>query len=234
MRGVFKRIHFSKKYETLLLDRNVFALDNTHRAQGTRIERWHNTTGMSWNTWKFKENPMDTNTPLHTSLAESLFRVLPTVKTEKLPSFGLDAAALASLNALTVNEQHVISQRAGDYLTFNVNTPLLLKSIEEVSQERQEKALEDDFIINGATVRMMRDYFGMHSTEYSARRNAFGMKGAGQHRPAYCDADTEAAIWQRWRNSCERDERVRLLDVSEATGEKLGTVLAVINRKSQC
>ncbi len=120
------------------------------------------------------------------------------------------------------------------FLSVNINEHELSAVLDKIETISEKRELEDQFLYACATNSMMRDFFGMHTTEFCARRKILGLERQGQHRPQYCDEKTEAVIWIQWKKSeNEKDIRKRLLIVSETACQPLNVVWSSIKRNSE-
>lgn len=123
-------------------------------------------------------------------------------------------ACMADLN---LTQQDFLVQRAHRYLAVTVDTGALQKQISELDVMREERELEDYYLLLGAPLKLMRRLFGMHACEFSRRRKVLNIKGAGSGRPPVCSEETEHLVWNTWQNFAHTDERKRFVLVAEST-----------------
>lgn len=143
---------------------------------------------------------------------------------------GIDDALATTLSKLTFAEVRTIASRANRFLTIHIDAESLEQLISHAANDRADSELQDRFLYNYATSAMMREFFGMHTTEFCNRRKILGLAGQGQHRPQYCNEETEIAIWTHFQANNDIEIRERYLKVSELTGQPLNIVYPAIKR----
>ncbi len=166
----------------------------------------------------------------YTALAVSLFQQIPSEGNQHCPKIGINGELASLLTSLTLSELHSVALKAERFLTVRIDKPVLEQALLEVASEDDNIELQDQFLYDYATNRMMREFFGMHTTEFSARRKIMGLAGKGQHRPQYCDEETEILIWKQFQRYDHLDIRQRYLKVAEVTGQPLNIVWPAIQR----
>jgi hypothetical protein len=86
------------------------------------------------------------------------------------------------MSKLNLTEQKSLVQSAQHYVVININTSALERLIKELEDKREEKELEDIYLLQGAPLMLMRRLFGMHASEFSRRRNVLNIRGVGSGR----------------------------------------------------
>lgn len=177
---------------------------------------------------------MEKASQVYESLAVLLFSQIPDFDSPKVNSspthHGLDSNVIDSLSKLTLEEQRFITTRAENFLNFQFNQPVLSTLLSDLQRKQKDQEIENRFILNSATSRMMGALFGMHTTEFSARRKTLGLAGKGQHRPAKCDLNIELDIIQYWHEAEQMEERERYMHVSQKSEQAFNVVWPAIQR----
>ncbi len=166
----------------------------------------------------------------YTALAASLFHQIPNEKNRHCPKIGMNDELASRLTSLSLSELRALTLKAERFLTIRIDKPVLEQILLEVANDDDNSELQDQFLYHYATNTMMREFFGMHTTEFCARRKLLGLAGKGQHRPQYCDEETEIRIWKQFQRFGHLDIRQRYLKVAEITGQPLNIVWPAIQR----
>ena len=98
-------------------------------------------------------------------------------------------------------------QCAQHYVLININSSALERQIKELENKREERELEDIYLLQGAPLILMRRLFGMHASEFSRRRNILNIRGVGSGRPPLCDEKSEHLVWKLWQHYNQLNER---------------------------
>lgn len=166
----------------------------------------------------------------HSVFAISLLNLIPSLKNGQRVSYGLNEHLSSRLCQFSISDLDFIASRASRYLTVCVDAPELERVLAEISQKKEDEMLQDELLSLHATFSMMRELFGMHTTEFSARRKSLGLAGIGQHRPQSCNEETENAIWNAWQKYYDLDIRRRYLNVANVTEQPLNVVWSAVKR----
>lgn len=172
---------------------------------------------------------MDKHTT-YTTLAVSLFNQIPNRKNQHCTSIGITDDLASRLVNLSLTKLHAVAAKAERFLTVRIDKPILEQLLLDAANDSDNVELQDQFLYAYATNTMMREFFGMHTTEFCARRKLLGLAGKGQHRPQYCDEETEVLIWEQFQRLDHLEIRQRYLKVSEVTGQPLNIVWPAIQR----
>lgn len=135
---------------------------------------------------------------------------------------------LYRLRKLNSYGQKSITSKEDEFLSIEIDSDELQNQIDSLAEQVCERELEDEYIKRLAPCKLMRQLFGMHATEFSQRRKFLGLSKQGQHRPRYCNKDTELAIWQQWKNTEGMDERERYLLAAKKTDQTLNLIYAAV------
>lgn len=160
----------------------------------------------------------------HTTLALSLFNLIPHVTPKKLLTLGIEQDLASKIEEFSLSDIHAIASRAENFLSISINKSVLDQCLKDNERHRDEAELHDEMLARHATFRMMKDLFGMSTSEFCARRKRLGMKGEGQHRPHYCEVEDSLDIYEAWLLYAELDIPQRYLKVSDTTGFSLKVI----------
>lgn len=119
---------------------------------------------------------------------------------------------------LNLTQQSSLIKRAGHYLKLELDKEALDKQLLEIDKRNKEREIENQFLLLGAPLILMRRLFGMHASDFSRRRNGLYIRGSGSGRPINCEERMERTLWQHWKEFDDAiDERARFLRLSELT-----------------
>lgn len=164
---------------------------------------------------------------LHQVLMMSIIHLLE--ECPELPDvLNIHNELLYRLRKLNAYGQNIIASKADEFLCVKIDDDELQHQINNLAEQVAERELEDEYIKCLAPCKLMRQLFGMHATEFSQRRKFLGLSKQGQHRPRYCNKDTEFAIWQHWKKTEGMDERKRYLLVAKKTDQPLNLIYAAV------
>ena len=170
---------------------------------------------------------IETNSKLHQVSMMSIVNLLE--ECPELPDIlSINNDLLYRLRKLNSYGQKSITSKADEFLSIGIDSDELQNQIDGLAEQVCERELEDEYIQRLAPCKLMRQLFGMHATEFSQRRKFLGLAKQGQHRPRYCNKDTEFSIWQQWKNTEDMDERERYLWVAKKTDQPLNLIYAAV------
>ncbi|MGH1486971.1 MAG: STY4526/YPO1902 family pathogenicity island replication protein [Cellvibrionaceae bacterium] len=175
---------------------------------------------------------METGSKLHTTVTTSIISVIEEYL-EHPEILGIDFDLLNRLRHLDSFGQKFISLRADQFLTLKIDPDELQIQLDSLQDEITSRALEDEYLLRQAPSRLMRELFGMHTTEFCLRRRYLNLSGTGQHRPPYCDKDTELLLWQHWKESEALSDRERYLTVAKQTNQPINVVWTAAKRYAE-
>lgn len=155
---------------------------------------------------------------------ESLMRLLESSYLTIHEALSLDEDELLQLSQLSLAQQRHLIHHAHRYLRVTIDEQALRRTLQDLNASKVNHELENEYLLLGATLRMMRDLFGMHASEFSRRRQLLGMGGQDIGRPKQCTEKTEHIIWHQWQAHDHLGDRERFLTVAEKTGESLQTI----------
>lgn len=156
---------------------------------------------------------------------------------EECPEFAeitsIDNDLLYKLRKLDAYGQKLIASKASKFLSLNIDNHELQKQINNLDNQIHERELEDKYLTLQAPCKLMRELFGMHTTEFCSRRKILGLAGQGQHRPLYCNQETELAIWHYWKKTEGLDGRERYLLIAQETEQPINVIWAAAKRYNE-
>lgn len=172
---------------------------------------------------------MDTNSKVYQVLMMSIINLLE--ECSELPEIiGINNDLLYKLRKLDAYGQKLITLKADTFISISIDNRELEKQINTLNNKICERELEDQYLSLQAPCKLMRELFGMHTTEFCLRRKFLGLAGQGQHRPPYCNQDTELTIWRRWKETEDMDDRKRYLFIAKKTEQPINVIWAAAKR----
>ena len=172
---------------------------------------------------------METNSKVHQVVMMAIMNLLE--ESPELPEvIGIDSDLLYKLRKLDAYGQKLISSKADAFLSLAMNNHELQKQVDKLDSLINEREIEDQHLKLQAPCKLMRELFGMHTTEFRARRKFLGLAGKGQHRPPYCDEETELAIWNSWKATEGIDDRERYLLIAQKVEQPINVIWAAAKR----
>ena len=129
------------------------------------------------------------------SAAKRLVASLNSIHSGHFKQNSLSDELIGAISRLNLTEQTFLVERSHFFLNIELDQQALERQLQELHDSSDERELEDTYLLNGAPHVLMRRLFGMHASEFSRRRNALHIKGAGNGRPSVCDEDSERRIW---------------------------------------
>lgn len=147
--------------------------------------------------------------------------------------FGLNNDLLHRLRKLDSFGQKLITAKADKYLSIEINSEELQKQIDGLAEKIFDRELEDEHLTHHTPCKLMRELFGMHATEFCLRRKFLGLAGQNQHRPLYCDNDTELTIWKYWKETENMSDRERYLFIAKKMDKPINIIWAAARRYSE-
>ncbi|AEC16416.1 DUF2857 domain-containing protein [Gallibacterium anatis] len=124
---------------------------------------------------------------------------------------GFSTEELIKINNLTTDELHFLSNMNTTFFKVSVNHDLLNKMLKRTKDQTEYQNLFDRALVLGASIELMRHFFGAQSHEVSERRRLLG-KQISSGRRAFTDPEKSSAAWYRWQEACKLSEKNRELN----------------------
>lgn len=124
---------------------------------------------------------------------------------------------ITAMSKLNLNQQKALAERARYFIDVAIDSNALKRQLYELEESREERELEDTYLLHGAPLILMRRLFGIHASEFSRRRSILNIRGAGSGRPPLCDEETDHLVWELWLHHKQLDERERFLKIADET-----------------
>jgi hypothetical protein len=164
-------------------------------------------------------------------LAAYLVHAIQELKAGEMVDSGVDPEVLRALDGLTgdqlfkVVERYFLRTHPSQFI--RIDTEAMAKLVIAQGASAREEALIDEFILRGATKDMMRDFFGLRSTQVSERRKALNTH-SNRGRKARITDEERDRIFDSWQSIRLSDKRERLICVARETGIPLFKILVVV------
>lgn len=147
--------------------------------------------------------------------------------------FGLDIDSMRLLEKLKPDQINHLSnsylREKSAYEIFNLDLNKLSFMIERAAADSDLYEVCDEYLRLGASKNMMRDLFGMRSTQVANRKKFLNIKSV-LGRMTVVTHDEQRLIYDSWlANIKETDFRLRLLNVARSTSLPLFKVYNVVN-----
>ena len=166
---------------------------------------------------------------LYDAAALTLIRELDNDDLASIEDLGLTNDVIAALATLDVNEKIELVRHASKYMKLSIDIDALERQINRIENLRDDRELENYFLIKYAPFKLMNSLFGMHATEFSHRRKRLGVDGKSG-RPNYCDEETEALVWNLWKQSENLELKERYIKTAELSNQNIDTVWSILQR----
>lgn len=147
-------------------------------------------------------------------------------------SLGFNINTIRNLDKLKADQ---ISNLSHSYLRdkcalgiFRIDTEKMARIIEIAAEEIRTFELTDEYLIHGACKLMMRELFGLRSTQVANRKRLLNIPTV-KGRIAFVSVEEERRIYDAWLVSIEMtDVRERYLQVAKNTGLSLSKIYRVV------
>lgn len=157
-------------------------------------------------------------------------------------ALGFTYNELEAINGLSVDELFILSRASAQFLHVTIQHEVLRQLLAQTKQEIQLQQRINRAIALGGSIELISQFFGLSSSEISARRRFIGIS-ISQGRTRIPDEDTDARIWRQWQQ-CRPDNLLSMgaLDAminitetlsNESDGDAL-SLTVVWNRIMQC
>ena len=160
--------------------------------------------------------------------ARSLISSLDSLQSDHFENNHLPDELISVISKFNLTQQRSLIRNARKFLSVKLNTSALEHQIAELENSREERELEDTYLLQGAPLVLMRRLFGMHASEFSRRRHALKIQGAGSGRPPQCDESTEHKVWSLWTRFQDIEERERFMKIAEEIGLDLHLIWSAL------
>lgn len=129
---------------------------------------------------------------------------LKTGNTRRCEALGLPADIIRTLRNITLEELQCVCNSRVSVLSFAVNTNNLLRLIEYARDECQRNERVDRALTLGASIEIMRHYFGLNGCDVAMRRRIAGIKVRDGREYTLSDEEL-AEVWEHWVRSGTED-----------------------------
>lgn len=157
-------------------------------------------------------------------------------------ALGFTYNELEAINNLSMDELFILSRASASFLNVTIQHEVLRQLLAQTKQEIQLQQRINRAIALGGSIELLSDFFGLSSSEISARRRFIGIS-VSQGRTRIPDEDTDARIWRQWQQHrpdtlLSMDALNVMMDITEAlsgTTEDDSLSLTVVwNRITLC
>ncbi|EDS7122083.1 DUF2857 domain-containing protein [Salmonella enterica subsp. enterica] len=157
-------------------------------------------------------------------------------------ALGFTYNELEAINALSVDELFILSRASAQFLHVTIQHEVLRQLLAQTKQELQLQQRISRAIALGGSIELLSQFFGLSSSEISARRRFIGIS-VSQGRTRIPDEETDARIWRHWQqqrpgNLLSMEALDAMMNITEAlSGETDGESLSLTiawNRIMQC
>nr|WP_258167293.1 DUF2857 domain-containing protein [Scandinavium goeteborgense] len=129
---------------------------------------------------------------------------LKTGNTRRCEALGLPADIIRTLRNITLEELQCVCNSRVSVLSFAVNTNNLLRLIEYARDECQRNERVDRALTLGASIEIMRHYFGLNGCDVAMRRRIAGIKVRDGREYTLSDEEL-AEVWEHWVRTGSED-----------------------------
>lgn len=167
-----------------------------------------------------------------------LSRVLNNLREGKMRdclSLGFTEQELKELAQLNIDEIYDIANSHSPLFKTEINHDVLFRLIELARDNSQSRRTIDRALMLGASIQMLNQYFGMTTSEVSARRSLLGIdEPMGRKRGA--DDQQQELVWRKWQEHKQSVESLDTLEglevliwIAEETGINLTEVWRLVS-----
>jgi len=158
-----------------------------------------------------------------------IFQAIAADRYAPLYKLGLREEDIVSFQQMTYRQCRKLSHHSERFITIAINREQFLRAVSE-AERTDVDAVEDEFLIAGAPLSLMRLLFGMRPNEFCRRRRYLALNGSNIGRPRNCDEATELAILRAWASLGDQPLTKRFISLVEHTSLPLGVSFPVIRR----
>lgn len=157
-------------------------------------------------------------------------------------ALGFTYNELEAINNLSMDELFILSRASASFLNVTIQHEVLRQLLAQTKQEIHLQQRISRAIALGGSIELLSQFFGLSSSEISARRRFIGIT-ISQGRTRIPDEDTDARIWHQWQkcrpdNLLSMDALDAMMDITEAlsgtTEDESLSLTVVWNRITLC
>lgn len=135
-------------------------------------------------------------------------------------SLGFTYNELEAINRLSMDELFILSRASAQFLNVTIQHEVLRQLLAQTKQEIHLQQRINRAIALGGSIELLSQFFGLSSSEISARRRFIGIS-VSQGRTRIPDEDTDARIWRQWQQHrpetlLSMDTLDVMMDITEA------------------
>ncbi len=169
------------------------------------------------------------NSELCENALDSLLKNIGTARLQSAEQVDVEPSLLLKILNLTLEEREALVRSASRFVKVEIDMGALDRQLNHICNHTSGDNIENEFLLLGAPLAMMRELFGMHASEFSMRRRVLGLGGENRGRPKANEA-AEVGIWDVWYQLRDLEERDRYLKTAEVTSESLLAVWAAVKK----
>lgn len=158
-----------------------------------------------------------------------IFQAIAADRYAQVYKLGLKEEDIVCFQQMTYRQCRKLSHNSARFITIAINREQFLRAVSEAERTDCD-IIEDEFLIAGAPLSLMRLLFGMRPSEFCRRRKYLALNGSNIGRPKSCDEDTELAILKAWSHLTDQPLTKRFISLVEHTALPLGVSFPVIRR----
>lgn len=157
-------------------------------------------------------------------------------------ALGFTYNELDAINNLSMDELFILSRASASFLNVTIQHEVLRQLLAQTKQEIHLLQRINRAIVLGGSIELLSQFFGLSSSEISARRRFIGVT-ISQGRTRIPDEKTDARIWHHWQkcrpdNLLSMDALDAMMDITEAqsgtTEDESLSLTVVWNRIMLC
>lgn len=138
-------------------------------------------------------------------------------------SLGFMYNELEAINELSMDELFILSRASASFLHVTIQHEVLRQLLAQTRQEVELQQRSNRAIALGGSIELLSQFFGLSSSEISARRRFIGIT-ISQGRTRIPDEETNARIWREWQqrrptNLLSMSALDAMMDITEALSE---------------
>lgn len=127
-------------------------------------------------------------------------------------ALGFTYDEMCAINQLSLDELFIVSRASAQFMNVTIHHEVLRQILAQSSQEIQLQAQINRAIKLGGSIELLSQFFGLSSSEVSARRRLLGIT-IPQGRTQIPDEGIDAQIWRLWQKM--KPENINSLEALE-------------------